>query len=108
MRRKLAGSGALLGEGWSGAPVAPRATGNALRTCDSRGATMVQEAFILDCPACGEVAGYNGNRPGDELDAGPAEGVIEVDELEARHGMAAKVRCPECGRWMAPDRVRPA
>jgi len=69
---------------------------------------MVQEAFILDCPACGEVAGYAGNHPGDELDIDPAEGVIEVDELETHQGMAAKVRCPECGRWMAPDRVRPA
>mgnify|MGYP001235139588 CR=1 FL=1 len=72
---------------------------------------MLDEKYVVDCPACGRVEGYLagptrlGNDPNEPDDA---ENVIDSEVFEGVHGPISRVRCPKCGAWVPPDCVWPA
>lgn len=71
---------------------------------------MTDEKYILDCPHCGDVAGYASTElQGEREDVAPPDedSVIEEDVFETSSGPVQRVRCPQCGRWVSTDRMRP-
>ena len=67
------------------------------------------ERYVLNCPHCGQVEGYvpdafDVDGPG----AAASDDVIEEEVVATPAGPATRIRCPRCGRWLRPDRARPA
>ena len=69
----------------------------------------MDEKYILQCPRCGRGEGY---APTDTFyadgDPESADELIEDESVMTRRGPARRVRCPRCGSWVSPDRVRPS
>jgi len=69
---------------------------------------MQEEKYVLNCPRCGRVEGYIASATDDE-DAGPeSDALITEQHVRAVNGPATRMRCPRCGTWINPDRIRPA
>ncbi len=67
----------------------------------------MDEKYVVECPHCGKVEGYLPNDM-DDRDVAPGEGDTEIIEqtFEIPHA-TERVQCPQCGRWLSPDRVHP-
>ncbi len=71
---------------------------------------MGQEKYVVNCPGCGRVEGFVSSVNGydDEEDSPEAEMSIEQQDVRTSGGQSTRIRCPRCGRWLQPDRIRPA
>jgi predicted RNA-binding Zn-ribbon protein involved in translation (DUF1610 family) len=70
---------------------------------------MTSQKYVLYCPKCGRVEGFvPESAADDEDDTGEAETTIDDEVVDTPRGASTRVRCPRCGGWVAPDRVRPA
>ena len=70
---------------------------------------MFGEKYVLNCPKCGRVEGVvpDADEGYDEPGA-EAEVVIDEDVFATPAGPATRIRCPQCGLWVRPDRAHPA
>lgn len=70
---------------------------------------MAEEKYVLNCPHCGQVEGFVSVDAQDEAELPPdSEMFIEEEVVRTPSGTTTRLRCPRCGRWVKPDRVRPA
>lgn len=70
---------------------------------------MTQQKYVLYCPKCGRVEGFVPEAYDSDDDAiGEPEQEISEEVVQTAGGTRVRVRCPRCGGWVAPDRVRPA
>ena len=70
---------------------------------------MTGEKYVVDCPDCGPVEGYAPTElDDDDTGAADPETIIEEEVVRTPKGPARRLRCPRCGRWIPPDRARPA
>jgi predicted RNA-binding Zn-ribbon protein involved in translation (DUF1610 family) len=69
---------------------------------------MTSQKYALYCPKCGRVEGFVPESAADDEDDTEAETMIDEEVVVTPRGSATRVRCPQCGGWVAPDRVRPA
>jgi len=69
---------------------------------------MGEEKYVLNCPRCGPVEGIVPGRDADERGLPEGEVIIEEEVVQTAGGTTTRVRCPRCGGWVKPDRVRPA
>lgn len=68
----------------------------------------MEEKYILNCPRCGRVEGYVPVSSGEPDETPDSDSVIEEEVVHTPAGPAVRVRCPQCGQWVRPDRARPA
>ena len=69
---------------------------------------MTSQKYVLYCPKCGRVEGFVPESAADDEDDTEAESIIDEEVVVTPSGSRTRVRCPQCGGWVAPDRVRPA
>ena len=70
---------------------------------------MTDERYVLNCPRCGRVEGIVPSEDVSDPGSPPvSDEDIELRQVETASGPTARVRCPRCGGWIVPDRVRPA